>query len=244
MQITFDTASVGRDELLALRALIDVLAGETRPVPMQAPVFAPVADTVVPVAEFHMSVPVAEVIATASPDEDTPTHDSTGLPWDDRIHSTPPRTNADGTWRKRRGLDDAVYEAVVAELTGKATGTTNTGEADNAPATAPTPAAPPPPVASPTEPSGDVTAPLAPPAPPVAESASAPTAPDAAASAPGAGRFAGFPQFVQAVNAIRSPAIPYAELNGIATALGVPGGFKDLKDQPGLWDMFYDMAAG
>ena len=45
--------------------------------------------------------------------------DANGLPWDGRIHSGPtdkkPK-NADGTWRKKRGVDDATVAAVEAEL--------------------------------------------------------------------------------------------------------------------------------
>jgi hypothetical protein len=47
----------------------------------------------------------------------TPDRDSNGLPWDERIHSAGKnRLNADGTWRKRRGVDDATVAAVEAEL--------------------------------------------------------------------------------------------------------------------------------
>lgn len=46
--------------------------------------------------------------------------DSAGLPWDEKIHSATKATNADGTWRRRRGVDDAVYNARVAELRAQA----------------------------------------------------------------------------------------------------------------------------
>lgn len=42
--------------------------------------------------------------------------DKTGLPWDDRIHSSNKAFVADGTWRKRRGVDDAFVAQVEAEL--------------------------------------------------------------------------------------------------------------------------------
>lgn len=45
--------------------------------------------------------------------------DADGLPWDARIHSGPadkrPK-NADGRWRRGRGVDDAQFNAVAAEL--------------------------------------------------------------------------------------------------------------------------------
>jgi hypothetical protein len=49
---------------------------------------------------------------TASPSE----LDATGLPWDKRIHSDPPKRNADGSWRTRRNLADDVKSAVTSEL--------------------------------------------------------------------------------------------------------------------------------
>lgn len=53
-----------------------------------------------------------------------PVADSTGTPWDERIHSTSKALNADGTWRLRRKPKDmdeaewlALVESVKAELT-------------------------------------------------------------------------------------------------------------------------------
>jgi hypothetical protein len=45
--------------------------------------------------------------------------DVNGLPWDKRIHSGKPTKNADGSWKKRRGVDDETFEKVVAELKGE-----------------------------------------------------------------------------------------------------------------------------
>ena len=42
--------------------------------------------------------------------------DSAGLPWDARIHAATKAKVADGTWRKRRGLADAIDASVTAEL--------------------------------------------------------------------------------------------------------------------------------
>lgn len=42
--------------------------------------------------------------------------DKTGIPWDARVHSETRKTNADGTWRFRRNLDEVVKAAVMAEL--------------------------------------------------------------------------------------------------------------------------------
>lgn len=42
--------------------------------------------------------------------------DGTGLPWDERIHSSNRQKKADGSWHKRKSLADGVYEQVEAEL--------------------------------------------------------------------------------------------------------------------------------
>lgn len=42
--------------------------------------------------------------------------DAEGLPWDARIHAGSKKKKADGTWTKRRNLDDAEYQAVKNEL--------------------------------------------------------------------------------------------------------------------------------
>lgn len=42
--------------------------------------------------------------------------DSAGLPWDERIHSSSKNTVADGTWRRKRGVDEALVASVEVEL--------------------------------------------------------------------------------------------------------------------------------
>lgn len=44
------------------------------------------------------------------------TLDSNGLPWDARINASTKTQNKDGTWKRLKGCDDAVYDAVIAEL--------------------------------------------------------------------------------------------------------------------------------
>lgn len=64
--------------------------------------------------------PVAAPEAPAAPSTSVPNAeglDSTGLPWDKRIHSSSKAKNADGSWRKLRGLNDAaLVSRVEAEL--------------------------------------------------------------------------------------------------------------------------------
>lgn len=69
-----------------------------------------------------------------------PATDKNGLPWDERIHAGTKALNADGTWKKRRGVDDATVAAVTAELTGAAPAPTPAPQPEPTPAPAPTPA--------------------------------------------------------------------------------------------------------
>jgi hypothetical protein len=42
--------------------------------------------------------------------------DATGLPWDERIHAGSKSRKADGSWTRKRGVDDATFMTVEAEL--------------------------------------------------------------------------------------------------------------------------------
>jgi len=60
----------------------------------------------------------ANVVNPVAPTTDNPALDANGFPWDARIHSSSRERVKDGTWRKRRGVDDAVLTQVEAELRG------------------------------------------------------------------------------------------------------------------------------
>jgi len=98
--------------------------------------------------------------------------DSTGLPWDGRIHSGKKTKTAAGAWRALKGVDVALVTAVEAEL--RALASPNVSAAPSpvpvgvTPAVAPVPPATPPSVA-PTPP----VAPVAAPTPPAAPAATA-----------------------------------------------------------------------
>lgn len=51
--------------------------------------------------------------------DSAPSVDSTGLPWDERIHSGGKSIKADGTWTKKKGATPPVVAAVEAELRAK-----------------------------------------------------------------------------------------------------------------------------
>lgn len=77
--------------------------------------FAPVIQTEAPATETVPLPPFALPEPPATP----PSVDAAGLPWDARIHSESKATVADGTWRKRRGVDPELVKQVEAELRGE-----------------------------------------------------------------------------------------------------------------------------
>lgn len=114
------------------------------------------ADGVVRSALLETPAPVQDALkANAAPvpqpepQDDEPTNDTppatdkNGLPWDERIHAGTKALNADGTWKKRRGVDDTTVAAVTAELTGAAP------QPESEPTPAPTPAPTPEPTPAP-----------------------------------------------------------------------------------------------
>ena len=60
--------------------------------------------------------PVSAPRATALPVIPADAVDKHGLPWDERIHSGTKVKNADGSWRQRRGVDEALVKTVETEL--------------------------------------------------------------------------------------------------------------------------------
>lgn len=227
MRIELDTGTASPLELAALAALIDVLAGRGPPVEVT---FDPTK------ASAHQITGEQRIDAALTPvdhsDEDAeivdaavlagaPDFDSAGLPWDERIHAASRATIADGTWRKRRNVPDETYEAVTAELRAASSATLAPSPDDT----------PPPPVES---------------APVVTESSAA-AATTAAEDVPPPPASDGpdlstFPKFVQAVNGKDVPADKktYGALNELCATFGVAA-FKDMKDRPNDWAMFYEM---
>lgn len=164
--------------------------------------------------------------------------DATGLPWDARIHSSPPKTREDGKWRKKRNLDDAVFIASVeAELRGATPATLSAPPPPPVAAAAPNvqpvaPAAPPPPVAgvdsSTTAAPSTASAPAipAPPPPvPTAPATAQPATPSASSAAPAP---AGFEQFMAWLGEKMSNGMPFTAVNDAIGQSGFTGGLPDL----------------
>jgi hypothetical protein len=139
----------------------------------------------------------SEAPATPSEAPATPSaveRDADGIPWDERIHTSNKSTKQDGTWKRKPGVDDAVFNGVLAELraantarTVEAAASLTAAETDTSAADAFGAKAPPPP--APAE-----ATPPPPPAPAAAAPPPPPPAPAAAAS--------GVPSFVQIMQKI------------------------------------------
>lgn len=62
------------------------------------------------------TAPVPPAPATTTSPAPSVELDASGLPWDERIHSSSKNKIADGTWRQRRNLPEGLRESVEAEL--------------------------------------------------------------------------------------------------------------------------------
>ena len=95
---------------------IPTLANVASPTPMQA---LPI--PTMPGAAILPPMPVGDGDDEDGPaDAAAPTVDKTGLPWDERIHAKNKATNADGSWRKKKGVHETTVTVVEAELRGVA----------------------------------------------------------------------------------------------------------------------------
>lgn len=100
MQITFDTDKDTIDKVLAVT---HAAFGVTQERPIVQAVLS---------AGGPVSLSAEDNPATGI---DTTQKDKDGLPWDARVHSTPPTMTESGYWRAKRGRKDEDYATVKAE---------------------------------------------------------------------------------------------------------------------------------
>lgn len=157
--------------------------------------------------------PPALPVASAEPGTTVPTSsqdgsvtvDSAGLPWDERIHASSKAIIADGTWRRKRGVDDALVVEVEGELRAlmAITSEQSVSHAPEVPA-APKPPVPPVPGLASTAAPAPAAPPVPPPPAPVVTALAGPSSPAPAVSS-------AEPQ--------AAPAVTFASLFKRATAL-------------------------
>lgn len=191
------------------------------------------------------ALPAAESSAVTTPTPPpapSPTGeiDADGVLWDSRIHSGPadkrPK-NADGRWRRGRGVDDATHALVTAELRQAA------GLAPVAPApAAPVPPSPEPAAAAPPVPAVPVAAaptpaPTAPPPIPVAAATEhgPAVATPAASPAPAPTNFAEVMRYVTGRQTAGT--LTVAQTSEVCAALNLAG-LRDLMQQPDMIPAF------
>ena len=156
------------------------------------------------VGEFVAAAPAPtpETVSETEPDAGAPESgeglDADGLPWDEAIHSGNKKRNADGRWQRRRGVQDAVFDARVAELRGD----TETAEDvfnQQVNAAAQTIAPPPPPAEVPPPPA---------PAP-------------AASSGSDGNEWDGQPGFLKIIKLVTARKLPAEKLNELLVSVGL-----------------------
>lgn len=208
-----------------------------------------ISPTSAPVSTPESGVPSSPTIPAATPSvspSSSVTVDKHGLPWDGRIHSGPADKkpmNGDGTWRRKRGVDDATVAAVEAELRqvmGAPVPVVSTPVAAPEVPVAPAVPTPPPAVALP-EAAPVATVPTPPPptaavAPPPAPSVpTPPPAPAVTASGPAvaapATDFAGLMRKITAAQTAGT--LTVEATHEISTSLGLTG-VRDLIKRPDL----------
>lgn len=111
-------ADVARQQKLDIES-----AGATPTIPFGAPATAGVEpSTIAPPAPPVSSVPSPPAPAPAAPpaptgpQETAPVLDAKGMRWDERIHASTKSTNADGTWRYKRGVHPVTISEVEKNL--------------------------------------------------------------------------------------------------------------------------------
>ena len=180
------------------------------------------------VGEFVAAAPAPtpETVSETEPDAGAPESgeglDADGLPWDEMIHSGNKKRNADGRWQRRRGVQDAVFDARVAELRA-AFGADGSGavpaedvfaqQVDAAAQTLVTPPAPPAPPAL-------ATTAEAPPAPP-AEAPPPPAPAPAVISGSDGNEWEGQPGFLKIMKLVTAKKLPAEKLNELLVSVGL-----------------------
>ena len=151
LEMELDRIVTRPDELRATAAYLTALADTyERPSHDRHHPSCATADDITPTpVPMPPAVPFEPPSDVELPNEPTcGTHDITLLPWDERIHASSKATNADGTWRQKRGVDKTYVVQVEAELRGLTAEPAPVGIVPPPPTVAPD-LVPPPPVEAP-----------------------------------------------------------------------------------------------
>lgn len=89
------------------------------PEPLTLPAFTAYEEEQTPEEVFALGpvlVSPAPTVTVPPPPVTDVSLDKSGIPWDSRVHTSSRAKNADGSWRRRRGIDDATAVQVEGEL--------------------------------------------------------------------------------------------------------------------------------
>ena len=98
---------------------MDALANEPLPFTPAPTIAAQAAGLPIAPAPFVPPMPVGQPADDGDNgpvNTNAPATDARGFPWDERIHASTKVTNADGSWRRKRGITDTEVAAVEAQL--------------------------------------------------------------------------------------------------------------------------------
>jgi hypothetical protein len=112
LQITTDISSLTQRQREMLAGFIVTYGNVGLEVAEEKPTLAAAVAEPNPADVFELAESGPSLVIGAAP----PSVDSTGLIWDERIHSKSQTLNTDGTWRGRRGITDEQRSAVEREL--------------------------------------------------------------------------------------------------------------------------------
>lgn len=102
----------------ATAADLTAIANVLKPAVAEANKLAAVSESL---GRFEQPVlPTPPVNIAPKQDSEDANVDSTGMPWDERIHASTKATTKDGVWKKRRGVPELTVDQVEAELRGVA----------------------------------------------------------------------------------------------------------------------------
>jgi hypothetical protein len=120
MRFKINTGSMSEIEFKAMHAFFGVMAGAEQTFELGSAIpDTSLFSTGRAVQDFLNAVADEPAPPAVLPEVAEVSRDKDGLPWDERIHSSSKEINQDGTWRRRRKINDEYYNEIAAELNGK-----------------------------------------------------------------------------------------------------------------------------
>lgn len=110
-KLNMSTSISGQVEPVVLAKEETTYSTEPQPAPAPAPI--PQINEDEPLPSIDEKIAGETTVDYIDPNAEL---DSDGLPWDERIHAGTKKQNKDGTWKRKRNVQDFQYDEVVKEL--------------------------------------------------------------------------------------------------------------------------------